>query len=342
MLVVLARARARGVSVEEYVDQLGNTVHHFDVLEQHDRLAVTPRSEVWTAPRPSTRHRPRRSTGATSSRRRGTSRSTTSSPSWPLPPGSADATDVAGRLMDAVRSAMTYSTDDPRPHDGRRGARRGARGLPGLSHVMIGACRARGIPARYVSGYLYDPKHGDLGESHAWVDVHLGERGWVSLDPTHDAEQPEHYVRVGVGRDYADVSPSRGVYKGTATRRSRSRSRFASRRGAYARGRRARRGRREQRDRVLERRERLPDRPTRAVVLADLVGDHPRTSIAGTRASAAARSTPNPSIPSTSGPSGTAAPAPPTAAEVWIGAVAHPAGPQERPRRAAGRRRRGR
>jgi transglutaminase-like putative cysteine protease len=81
---------------------------------------------------------------------------------------------------------------------------------------MIGACRARGIPARYVSGYLYDPEHGDLGESHAWVDVHLGAGGWLSLDPTHDVEQTEHYVRVGVGRDYADVSPSRGVYKGTA------------------------------------------------------------------------------------------------------------------------------
>ena len=46
--------------------------------------------------------------------------------------------------------------------------------------------------------------------------MHLGAEGWLSLDPTHDVEQTEHYVRVGVGRDYADVSPSRGVYKGTA------------------------------------------------------------------------------------------------------------------------------
>lgn len=46
--------------------------------------------------------------------------------------------------------------------------------------------------------------------------MHLGDRGWLSLDPTHDTEQTEHYVRVGVGRDYADVSPSRGVFKGTA------------------------------------------------------------------------------------------------------------------------------
>jgi len=47
--------------------------------------------------------------------------------------------------------------------------------------------------------------------------VHDEQRGWLSLDPTHDTEQTNHYVRVGVGRDYADVQPTRGVYRGTAT-----------------------------------------------------------------------------------------------------------------------------
>ena len=51
-------------------------------------------------------------------------------------------------------------------------------------------------------------------ESHAWVDVLDSQRGWVSIDPTHDREQTEAYVRVAVGRDYADVPPTRGVYKG--------------------------------------------------------------------------------------------------------------------------------
>jgi transglutaminase-like putative cysteine protease len=85
-----------------------------------------------------------------------------------------------------------------------------------FAHVMIGACRARGVPARYVSGYLHDTRANGDGESHAWVDVHVGNT-WLSLDPTHDTAQTEHYVRVGVGRDYADVPPSRGVYRGTAT-----------------------------------------------------------------------------------------------------------------------------
>ena len=48
------------------------------------------------------------------------------------------------------------------------------------------------------------------------MDVLDAERGWVSLDPTHDREQTEAYVRVAVGRDYADVPPTRGVFKGTA------------------------------------------------------------------------------------------------------------------------------
>ena len=120
--------------------------------------------------------------------------------------------------MHAVRSAMTYERGTTNFHTTAAEALAEGVGVcQDFSHVMIRLCRARGLPARYVSGYLYDPEHGDLGESHSWVDVHLGDAGWVSLDPTHDVEQSERYVRVGVGRDYADVPPSRGVYKGTAT-----------------------------------------------------------------------------------------------------------------------------
>ena len=81
---------------------------------------------------------------------------------------------------------------------------------------MLAACRRAGIPSRYVSGYLYDPLGQGEVASHAWVDVLDAERGWVSIDPTHDREQTEAYVRVAVGRDYADVPPTRGVFKGTA------------------------------------------------------------------------------------------------------------------------------
>jgi transglutaminase-like putative cysteine protease len=86
-----------------------------------------------------------------------------------------------------------------------------------FAHVFLGACRSRGIPARYVSGYLYDEAlEGGHAASHAWVDVWSEEQGWISLDPTHDRAQTDHYVRVAVGRDYADVPPTRGIYRGSA------------------------------------------------------------------------------------------------------------------------------
>ena len=86
-----------------------------------------------------------------------------------------------------------------------------------FAHLLLAACRSLGILGRYVSGYLYDPELvGDSAASHAWVDVWDDERGWVSLDPTHDREQTGAYVRVAVGRDYAEAPPTRGVYKGTA------------------------------------------------------------------------------------------------------------------------------
>jgi transglutaminase-like putative cysteine protease len=208
----------RGVTVAEYVDRFGNTVHHFDLLEQHERIAVTARSEVWTAPRFV-------ETGPLSP----LDRFDLLAPSRYVPlddrlaelaasaPGSQDTGETARALMHAVRSAMTYERGTTNVHTTAAEALAEGRGVcQDFSHVMIAACRQRGIPTRYVSGYLYDPKHGDPGESHAWVDVHTGDAGWLSLDPTHDTEQDEHYVRVGVGRDYADVPPSRGVYKGTA------------------------------------------------------------------------------------------------------------------------------
>ena len=83
-----------------------------------------------------------------------------------------------------------------------------------FSHIMLAVCRLQSIPARYVSGYLYNDGH--TAASHAWVDVLVPERGWVSLDPTHNTEQTGQYVRVAVGRDYADVPPTRGIFKGIA------------------------------------------------------------------------------------------------------------------------------
>lgn len=86
-----------------------------------------------------------------------------------------------------------------------------------IAHLAIGALRSVGIPARYVSGYLHparDPVVGEtaVGESHAWVEWFCG--SWHGFDPTNLVDIGERHVRVGHGRDYADVPPLRGVYAG--------------------------------------------------------------------------------------------------------------------------------
>jgi transglutaminase-like putative cysteine protease len=85
---------------------------------------------------------------------------------------------------------------------------------------MIALVRQLKIPCRYVSGYLYhEDKVKDrspAGATHAWVEAYLGELGWVPFDPTNNLPGCERHIRVAVGRDYADVPPTRGVYKGEA------------------------------------------------------------------------------------------------------------------------------
>jgi transglutaminase-like putative cysteine protease len=209
-----------GLRVREYRDHFGNGVHHFDVLESHDRLTVTAVSEVMTpasftgagqAPTPLDLHdylRPTAFAPFAESVRAFAERHTA---------GSAGS-ERARALMSAIRAELVY---DPRATDVQTRADEvlslGRGVCQDFTHVLLAAGRSVGIPSRYVSGYLYDPKlEGDNAASHAWVDVWDEERGWLALDPTHDRDQSESYVRVAVGRDYADVPPTRGVYKGQA------------------------------------------------------------------------------------------------------------------------------
>lgn len=78
------------------------------------------------------------------------------------------------------------------------------------AHVFIAACRLRGLPARYVSGYVH-PGDAPHAASHAWADVYLEETGWTSIDVTHRSFASDHLCRLAVGRDYASAAPVRGV-----------------------------------------------------------------------------------------------------------------------------------
>jgi len=83
------------------------------------------------------------------------------------------------------------------------------------AQVMVAACRAFGIPARYVSGYFYDPAATELA-SHAWADVCLdaGQDLWCSIDVTHRCVTDHRHVRLAVGRDYQSAAPVRGILEG--------------------------------------------------------------------------------------------------------------------------------
>jgi transglutaminase-like putative cysteine protease len=88
-----------------------------------------------------------------------------------------------------------------------------------FAHIAIALLRRLRIPARYVSGYLYhDGSDRDTAAnaSHAWVEAYLPSLGWIGIDPTNDRIAGDHHIRVAVGRDYADVPPTKGVYKGEA------------------------------------------------------------------------------------------------------------------------------
>jgi transglutaminase-like putative cysteine protease len=87
-----------------------------------------------------------------------------------------------------------------------------------FSHVGLALLRMVGIPARYVSGYLYRETPREL-ETHAWCEAYVPSLGWVGIDPTHSELAGEGHVAVAVGRSYADVPPNRGVYRGEAEER---------------------------------------------------------------------------------------------------------------------------
>ena len=87
-----------------------------------------------------------------------------------------------------------------------------------FAHLMLAVCRSQGIPARYVSGYLLSlPGDGTMHADqamHAWVECLFPDGLWRGFDPTNNLMANHHYVKVHVGRDYQDVAPTRGIYRG--------------------------------------------------------------------------------------------------------------------------------
>ena len=87
-----------------------------------------------------------------------------------------------------------------------------------FAHTMIALLRHVRIPARYVSGYIYrgreDNDRSTPDATHAWVDVLLPHLGWVGFDPTNNLVAHHRHIRTAIGRDYADVPPTHGIFRG--------------------------------------------------------------------------------------------------------------------------------
>jgi transglutaminase-like putative cysteine protease len=117
-----------------------------------------------------------------------------------------------------AHSELEYVPGTTGVHSSGLDAHREGKGVcQDYAHLTLILLRGMGIPARYVSGYLHPNREAAVGEtidgqSHAWIQAWTG--GWWNYDPTNDSDINEQYISVGVGRDYSDVSPLKGIYSG--------------------------------------------------------------------------------------------------------------------------------
>ena len=100
-------------------------------------------------------------------------------------------------------------------------ARRGV--CQDFAHLMLACLRSLDLPCRYISGYLLThppagkPRLVGADASHAWIAVRCPKLGWLEFDPTNNIQPALEHIVLGWGRDFADVSPLRGVILGAAT-----------------------------------------------------------------------------------------------------------------------------
>jgi transglutaminase-like putative cysteine protease len=122
---------------------------------------------------------------------------------------------VLHRLSARVIEAVSYVTGETSVRtSGEEAAAIGAGVCQDHAHIFIGAARALGIPARYVSGYLMMNDRIEQEAGHAWAEAHVAGLGWVGFDVSNGISPDERYVRVATGRDYAEAAPITGMSYG--------------------------------------------------------------------------------------------------------------------------------
>jgi transglutaminase-like putative cysteine protease len=221
--------------VTSYRDYLGNNIHHFDVPSNHQELTIVAEALVDSLP-----HNEIAPLGPDAWD--DLDAAVTQGDYWEMLASShfAQPSDL---LQDLLRELNVKRRSDPlslllelnaalyqgfeylpkstrvdSPIDDTLRTRQGV--CQDFAHIFLALARELRVPCRYVSGYLYHGiGHRDRsanGATHAWVEVFLPRLGWLGIDPTNNLVASERHVRTAIGRDYADVPPTRGVFKGDA------------------------------------------------------------------------------------------------------------------------------
>jgi transglutaminase-like putative cysteine protease len=221
-------------------DQEGNIVHHFNIPGRHALMTLTAQALVeCTAP-------PDLPDELDEDAWRRLDALTASGEHWDLTSPSTFARPTpllqqfaGGIALDRGRDPLTtlrrlagemsrrfeYSPQSTRVDSPIDDALASGRGVcQDFAHIFIALARQLGVPCRYVSGYLFPRVDGRDrsadGATHAWVEALMPEIGWVGFDPTNDVLAGDRHIRVAIGRDYADVPPTRGVFKGNTAVKS--------------------------------------------------------------------------------------------------------------------------
>ncbi|MFZ0941323.1 MAG: transglutaminase family protein [Candidatus Sulfotelmatobacter sp.] len=232
------------VNIMQCRNFMGNTVHHFDIAGKHSQIKITARSSVEVQPAA-----PPNSADASSwdDLDRAIAAPAPTEDFWEmlLPSQFAKSSlhlealaaelrcerrdtplELLTELNESIYNSFAYvpnSTTVDSPIDDALLSRQGV--CQDFAHIMIALVRPLRIPCRYVSGYMFHRNNEDAdekkdrsveGASHAWMEAFLPNLGWTAFDPTNNLIGADRHIRVALGRDYADVPPTRGVHKGEA------------------------------------------------------------------------------------------------------------------------------
>lgn len=236
--------------VFSYVDAWGTRVDVFGIRRPHREMSVTAEASVETRPRPLPTAAPRTEALRTSEfvdahieylqrdRHTDDGPEVRAAARRQLELAGPDVVSAVLAIHRFVGTHLTYSPGSTEVGIEVEDVLAGGRGVcQDYAHLAVAMCRSLGIPARYVSGYLFatgnevpvevEPDGTTPGgaaapdrvvvQTHAWMEAAIPGWGWLALDPTNGSLVGEQHVKIGHGRSYDDVQPLRGVFTGPAS-----------------------------------------------------------------------------------------------------------------------------